>query len=261
MNAEQYTQIIILLKQIDKTQNTLYDKTLQLEKRVNSIETIIKDNNNYDKKIRRIVIKRSPTKRLASRKINIVDINDIHCCEPEIKHLDIVFFSSLKFAFFVALLETLCHMTHINGDCTKLVYEEISFCDNHYHIDIKSQLIRINKWFEDHEGDKLVLPFKKQTNIDADRKVHNRKNVSLVGYYKGQWCSSSYKNKLLSLYDSFCIKIIQRFGEWQDKYSDAIERNKLPKNLDYSECALKIMGSPENSNSLDEISSYLDNIL
>lgn len=262
MDETHYTEIITLLKQLENTQNMLYEKTLHLDNRIGNIEKLINEGYIKKDKSKKIVIKRSVK---PNNTITLIDINTIKSCEPQIKHIDIVFFSSLEFAFCIVLLETLCNMSHIDNTCTTFVYEEAEFCDNHYHLDIKSQLLRMHGWFEDQSEYKPMLPFKHQDVVDVDKKTKHQKEYPILGYYKNKWCSMSYRDKLLSLYESFCIKIIQQFGNWQEKYSSEIERNKLPKNLDYSECVLKIMGSHDNSKSsaksIDDICGYLSNIV
>jgi hypothetical protein len=261
--------ICSLLREIINNQQILINKTNVLEEKLEKLEKL-----NINKKKLRIKSKHinSINNPINSSfnlhneikkniQINILDIKSIINCNPSLKHIDIVFFSSLEFAFFVVLLETICDLTNIKNDITNYIYEEVEFCDNNYNIDIKSQLLKINGMAQENNSFKKAFPFKKKYNIDIDDK---KSNIPLLGYFENQWCSSSYKGKMVRLYEAFCIKIIKQFAEWQQKYSNEITLNKLPKNLDYNECVLKIMGNPfEPKNitvSIDIICSYLQQI-
>jgi hypothetical protein len=64
-------------------------------------------------------------------------------------------------------IETICELSRINKECTKFVYEELAFCDNHYHLDIQTQLLRIRGWFNDKPEYRNIIPFK-NIYIDID---------------------------------------------------------------------------------------------
>lgn len=257
--------IIGLLNEIHRTQQLLLEKTSHFERRLDAIEENVHSikikTNQPAQRSKKLRIMEPPRE---SHKIKLCDIINIRQCQPVMKHVEVVFFSSLEFAFCIVLIETLCDGLHIGHDCTRFVYEESDCCDNHYHIDVKTQLRRIREWFNAHENYKNAMPFKKQHTIDFDVKKKKDISIPLLGYYNEQWCSSSYKSKIMTLYDMFSIKVIQQFGEWQDEHADAIERNSLPRNLDYTECVLKIMGHPDDMNtmskSVDIICDYLGQI-
>lgn len=234
------TTLYKLLKEIQQTHATIITKIDAMDDKIDKL---------YKSSKKRMVIKEKPIKPTM---INTINIKDILYCIPAMEHITIVFFSSLEFAFTILLLETICNLQKIPSHSTKTIYEELEFCDNRCPIDVSTQLLRIRGWFDDNSGYKTAIPFKK---------THN----SLLGYYDGQWSSASYKHKLMRLYEVFCIKIIKLFGEWQDKYKNEIERNKLPNNLDYSECVLKIMGNTTDdyqniSKSIGHVYEYLGQI-
>lgn len=258
------TAIISLLTEIQHTQQILLEQTANFEKRLYIIEdgvNSIKHGRKTHGATRRIRIKEQPKEH---NQLRTFDIINIRLCQLSLKHIEIIFFSSLEFAFCIVLLETLFKLCDLKKSCTQFVYAETAHCDNHYHIDVKAQLQRIRSWFDDNPDYKSVVPFKKQPNIDVDIRRQRNISIPLLGYYNEQWCSSSYKSKIMTMYDMFSIKVIQQFGEWQDEHADAIERNSLPRNLDYTECVLKIMGHPDDMNtmskSVDIICDYLGQI-
>lgn len=238
------TQIITILTEM---QEKLLEKTTSIEKRLNIIENTVNDIKNNRKPRKYLRVKEQTRERYKT--IDMVDIVDILSVEPSLEHIDIVLFSSLEFAFCIVFIENLCDLYRISKECTRFVYEELEFCDNHYQLDIKTQLTRVKSWFHDNGQGKSIFPFKLRGTIDNDALKKSDPNDSLLGYYNKQWCSSSYKPKLMALYESFCIKIIHRFCEWQDIYKREIEINTLPKKLDYSECVVKVMGCPNDFNS------------
>lgn len=257
--------IVCLLHKMNDTQQLLLEKTSQFEMRLGVIEenvkSIIYKNNQREQKARKLHIKNNPRERL---NVKVYDIMNISQCQPLMKHVEVVFFSSLEFAFCIVLIEAVCDVLHIGQDCTRFVYEEAEYCDNHYQIDVKTQISRIRDWFNEHEDCKTVFPFKKQHNIDIDAKRKRDISIPLLGYYDEKWCSASYKRKLMSLYEIFTIKVIQQFSQWQDDHCDDIDRNSLPRNLDYTECVLKVMGNPDDINtmgkSVDIVCDYLGQI-
>lgn len=258
------TAIVALLNDIQHTQQLLLEKTANFEKRLYSIEEAVNSNKLGHKTqvaIRRIRIRKPPRE---TKKLRTFDIINIRLCQPSLRHVEVIFFSSLEFAFCIVLLETLFELCDLKKSCTQFVYAEAAHCDNHYHIDVKTQLQRIRSWFDDNSDYKDMIPFKKQTNIDVDTIRKGNISIPVLGYYNEQWSSSSYKSKIMTLYETFSIKVIQQFGAWQDKHAGAIAQNKLPRNLDYTECVLKIMGQADETNtinkSVDLICDYLRQI-
>lgn len=228
------SRIFAMLEKIQQTQEKILQQT-----------TLIAQQSNKPRKIK---IKHRTLVPKAT-----INIHDISSCKPALKHVGVVFFSSLEFTFVIVLIETLCDRIGISSTAaTASIYDEAAICDNHYNIDVNSQLANLCRWWEEY---KQVLPFKKTVDTDKTRQH------TLLGYYNNQWCSTSYKAKLTRLYELFCIKIIKQFGEWQNLHTDDIKRGKLPNHLDYGECVLKMMGDPDvsknTSKSIDKICRYL----
>jgi hypothetical protein len=198
-----------------------------------------------------------------------ININTIKLCVLTTNHVSVVFFSSLEFAFCILLIESIflelevreARITHP----LIAMYKELEYCDNNNQLDTKTITNRIHTWL--HEQSYLnSFPFKINKNIDIDRRMKKKipASSSLLGYYDNNWCSSSFKNTLVDLYNSFTFQIVKQFGMWQREHAVEIEQNKLYNNLDYNECVLKIMGNQEDisvySKSITQICEYLSQI-
>lgn len=257
------SRLYTLFGEIKASQDVILNHTMALENRLMCVEKSVAAIHNFhkkkenSKKIKRLNHKSSYNNENCERKqdatISLVLIKELISYELTTNHVLMVFFSSLEFTFCIGLLESICQKAGVPTGFSNYIYEEIGFCDNQYHLDIDTQLLRVRGWFEDTPHYKKAIPFKKNKRSSSPS---NR----LLGYYEDEWCSSSYKPKLLRLYEAFCIKIIKQFGIWQNTHSDEIAQNKLPYNLEYSECVLKIMGRVGDTKTLVKICYYLFNM-
>jgi len=234
-----------LLREIIDNQQLLFKKIETIEYQIKSMATCPPISTKKP-----FIIKRSSIKKTHM----VSDIHTLPIDRPNLKHINVAFFSSLEFTFFILLLETVLQADKI----TKAVYDEATLCDHGYSIDIPTQLDHIKNWLSDNDAIKNTLPFKKQFSIDVD---YRGKTNPLLVFFQQQWCSTAYKARLTKLYESFCIGMIKQFGVWQNKYLNEIECNKLPKGLDYNECVLKIMGTSCDarsvSRSIDTVCKYI----
>lgn len=257
------SQLYTFLGEIKASQDAILDRTTALENRLMCVEKSVVAIHNFhkkkenSKKIKRLNHKsfhsNENNERTQDTTLSLVLIKELISYDLTTNHVLMVFFSSLEFTFCIGLLEAICQKAGVPTGFSNCIYEEMEFCDNQYHLDIETHLLRVRGWLEDNPHYKKAIPFKKNKRSSSPS---NR----LLGYYEDEWCSSSYKPKLLRLYEAFCIKIIKQFGIWQNTHSDEIAQNKLPHNLEYSECVLKIMGRVGDTKTLVKICYYLFNM-
>lgn len=254
------------------TITTLLTKILENQEsfnhRLSSIETQLKTLHSGSNKPRRIKKSAKMETIETHSQAQLIDFKTIQLIPITHNHLEVVFFSSLEFAFLIVLLESIASSIKCNNTSnhhempTKSVYDEAEHCDAHYKIDVETQLITLADKLHSY---KPVFPFKYLNTFDADKAANPKRSSrydcsKMRCYYDGEWGSSTFKNHLLCLYHRFSNAIIKQFAQWQDDYEDEIEADKLHKGLNYTECVLKILGVGAEHNStasLNAICNYL----